>query len=509
MFGRIRDLTLLGALLLWASPALAQLEVEEFQLDNGMNFLLYPRNDPAGEVAAGWLAHVGSVNERPGITGISHFFEHMMFKGTNTIGTKDATADAALRERQEAVRARLRALQHGPQYERYRRGEIDDPYDPRNDTPEMAELRAELARLVEEQKGVLVPNEFDQIYRREGATGLNAFTSNDVTFYFITVPSNKLELWAWMESDRLTDPVFREFYSERDVVHEERRLRVESTPTGVFDEQLEGLFWSSSNYRWPVIGYPSDLESFTLEQAEAYFDTYYAPNNLTGVLVGDFDPAEVKPLLERYFGHLEPGPEPPPVVTLEVDQLAERRMNAACDCPPQVTVLYHTPAYGHRDTATLDLLAAVLNGRTGRLFRSVIEKDQIATDAGAWVDTRKYAGAFGVSIEGREGVDPNALEAAWYRELERLKKEPVSEQELQKVKNQALADRYRRMRSNFWLLVEIGYAERLGGWEYLDRMAEWTEQVTPADLQRVANTYFDSSNRTVGQYRRQAPQGGK
>lgn len=493
----------IGALA-WASPAHAQIEAEEYVLDNGMNFLLVPRSDPANEVAAGWLAHVGSVNERPGITGISHFFEHMMFKGTHTIGTSDPERDRQFREQQEAVRAKLRALQHGEHYERYRRGEIDDPYDPRNDTPEMASLRAQLKELMDAQKEVIVPNEFDQIYRREGATGMNAFTSPDVTFYFITVPSNKLELWAWMESDRLTDSVFREFYAERDVVHEERRLRVESTPTGPFDEQLEGMFWTSSNYRWPVIGYPSDLESFTLAQAQDFYSTYYAPNNLTGVLVGDFDPEAIKPLLDRYFGHLQRGPEPPPVVTLEVEQLAERRMSAECDCPPQFTAIYHAPPFAHRDMAALEVLTDLLNGRTGRLYKSLVERDRLATQAWAYQDTRKYAGALHISIQGREGVDPDALEAAWAQELERLKTEPVSERELQKVKNQAFANQFRQMRSNFYLLVQVGYYERLGGWEYLNLIPEWIAEVTPEDVMRVANTYLVDSKRTVGQYRRKA-----
>lgn len=484
--------------------ALAQVEVEEFFLDNGMKFLLFPRSDPADEVAAGWVAHVGSVDERPGITGISHFFEHMMFKGTTTIGTSDPERDREFRQEQEQVRSKLRALQHGEHYERYRRGEITDPFDPEQDTPEMAALRAELKELMDAHKEVIVANEFDQIYRREGATGMNAFTSEDVTFYFITVPTNKLELWAWMESDRLTDSVFREFYAERDVVHEERRLRVESTPTGVYDEQLESLFWTASPYKWPVIGWPSDLESFTMEQAEDYFRTYYAPNNLTGVIVGDFDADAVKPMLERYFGHLQRGPEPPKVVTLEVEQIAERRMAAECDCAPQFTALYHTPAFGHRDNAALQVMFDVLNGRTGRIYRSVIEEQELATRGFARLDERRHAGQAQITLVGKEGVDPDALEAAWYRELDRLRNEPVGERELQKVKNQAFANKFRQMRSNFYALVQIGYVEHLGGWRYLNEIPEWTEAVTAEDVQRVANAYFSETNRTVGQYRRKA-----
>ncbi|NBX25420.1 MAG: insulinase family protein, partial [Planctomycetes bacterium] len=240
-----------------------QVDAQEFTLDNGMKFLLVPRSDQPNVIAAGWLAKVGSVNERPGITGISHFFEHMMFKGTNTIGTRDAAKDADYRAKQKDLRDRINAMTWGEQYLRFFRGEIDDAWNPANDTPALKDLRAQLKSLMDAQQGrgmgealaglrkelagttdaakaealrkrigevelqqaavgSIVKDEFDQVYTRNGGSGMNAFTSHDLTFYFINVPSNKFELWAWMESDRLADSVFREFYSERDVVHEER-----------------------------------------------------------------------------------------------------------------------------------------------------------------------------------------------------------------------------------------------------------------------------------------------
>ena len=217
--------------------------MEEFTLPNGMQFLLVPRSDQPNVVSAGWVARVGSVNERPGITGISHFFEHMMLKGTDTIGTRDPEKDARYRVEQKAIRDEINRLVWSEQYERFLRGEIDDPWDPANDTQELRVLRGKLDTLIRAQQGrgdagpeaaTIVKDEFDQVYTKAGGSGMNAFTSYDLTCYFITVPSNKLELWAWMESDRLHDSVFREFYSERDVVHEERRLRTDSTPTGRF-----------------------------------------------------------------------------------------------------------------------------------------------------------------------------------------------------------------------------------------------------------------------------------
>src|SRR5690606_1082733 len=183
----------------------------------------------------------------------------------------------------------------------------------------------------EEQRRLMVKDEFDKIYTEAGASGLNAGTTEDLTFYFITVPANRRELWFWPASDRLANPAFRAFYSERDVVHEERRLRTESTPTGKFDELFNAIFWQAHPYGWPVVGWPSDLRTISKAEADAFFDLYYAPNNLTAVLVGNFDPQWVEQQARRYFGRLEASPSAPDVVTLEPPQLAELRMRAECD----------------------------------------------------------------------------------------------------------------------------------------------------------------------------------
>jgi predicted Zn-dependent peptidase len=529
-----------------AMPATAQqVEVEEFTLDNGMQFLLVPRSDQPNVVSAGWVARVGSVNERPGITGISHFFEHMMFKGTDTIGTRNPERDAEYRAEQRRLRDAINELTWTEQYERFRRGEIDDPWDPTNDTADLRRLRTRLSELIRAQQGraaaeeisdvqrklaaveegsaaakplmeqlaalerqqaeaaTIVKDEFDQVYTKSGGSGMNAFTSYDLTCYFITVPSNKLELWAWMESDRLNDSVFREFYSERDVVHEERRLRTESTPTGRFQEQFDSMFWVSSGYSWPVIGWPSDLNSYTFDQALEYWNTYYRPGNLFGVLVGDFDPDEAKPLIERYFSRLDPGSqEPQPVVTLEIDQLAEQRMNATGDVPPSIEIRYHTVPAGHADSYALDMLAEILNGRTGRLYRGLVEGRGIAAGARASSDTRHYAGLFSVTAQARGDADPEALEAAWYEELQRLQEEDIPERELEKVKNGVAADSYRSLESNMSLLIQLAFYETLVDWREINETPKKYDAVTAADLRRVANEYFSDNNRSVATYRR-------
>ncbi len=272
----------------------AKVPVERFTLDNGLEFLLVPRPEST-TVSAGWVAKVGSANERPGITGLSHLFEHMMFKGSRTIGTTNIERDLEIIDEQEQIQERIREI-YRQQRQRFRRGEIDDPFDADYRTEEQIELERKFQTLIEEQRLVMVKDEFDKIYTEAGGSGMNAGTTNDLTIYFITLPANKLELWFWLESDRLLNPVMREFYSERDVVFEERRLRTESTPTGKFDEQFESMFWQSHPYSWPVVGWPSDLRVISKEQADEYYATYYAPNNLTASLVGNFDVAEAKEL---------------------------------------------------------------------------------------------------------------------------------------------------------------------------------------------------------------------
>ena len=544
--------TLLAATLAFAPSARAQqVEPEVFTLPNGMKFLLVPRHDQPNTVAAGWLAKVGSVNERPGITGISHFFEHMMFKGTDAIGTRDSARDADYRARQKAIRDKINQLTWSAQYDSYFKGSIADAWDAKNDTPELARLRAELKSLMDEQQGkagdaeikqlevelaktdaatptgtqrkadlekqianlkaqqtalsTIVKDEFDKIYTAAGGTGMNAFTSYDLTFYFINVPSNKFELWAWMESDRLNNSVFREFYSERDVVHEERRLRTESTPTGVFQEQFDSMFWMASPYSWPVIGWTSDLNSYDMDEAMKYWNTYYRPNNLVGIIVGDFDPAAAKKTISTYFSRLEPGKvAPPPVVTLEPKQGAEMRMMAEAETQPQVEIRYHTVGFQHKDSYALDVMSSILNGRTGRLYKDMVEGSKVASSAGAQQDSRKYAGAFSFDAETKGDSTPAQLEEGWYAELKKLQTEAVPAGELQKVKNQAMADSYRRLQSNFFLLIQLAQAEALGDWSEINKESAKIQAVTAEDIKRIANKYFDKTNRSVATYTRKA-----
>ncbi|MEW5924393.1 MAG: pitrilysin family protein, partial [Candidatus Zixiibacteriota bacterium] len=290
------------ALLLLAAviPAAAQnIDAREFWLDNGMQVLMVERHETPTIMGA-IAARVGSANETTGITGISHLFEHMMFKGTETIGTKDIKRDREIMAKLDSLRALMRDEERIMR-EQLRRGEIADMLDPEAKTPRYRELDAVFDSLILEQRQLIIKDQLDELYSKNGGYFLNAFTSDDMTAYFVRLPKNKIELFMWLESDRFRKPVFREFYSERDVVREERRLGVESTPTGLIEEDFRAMFWKSSSYHWDVIGWASDLGSITRDQANAYYDTYYAPNNLTMILVGDLNPDEMIKMVKKYF----------------------------------------------------------------------------------------------------------------------------------------------------------------------------------------------------------------
>jgi len=453
-------------------------------------------------VAGGWVAHVGSSNERPGITGVAHLFEHMMFKGTRTLGTKDYERDQAIIQRQEEVREQIRA-EEVLLRAAWRRGEIDDWQNPENKSPRQRELEAEFNALVKEQRDLLVKNEFDRIYTTGGASGMNAFTTTDLTGYFITVPANKLELWAWMESERLLRPVFREFYSERDVVFEERRMRTEATPLGKFAEAFESMVWTSHPYQWPVVGWPSDIPAISKEEADFFFATYYSPQNITLLLVGDFESEPALELIGRYFGRIPRGATPPPdVVTLEVKQPAEKRMNAEAEANPQVDIVWHTVPFGHKDSYALDILAQILSTRTGRLYKGLVMGSEVATEAEAGTDNRKWAGIFSISAEAREPHTPEEVEQAIYTELNKLKTELVPDDELQKVKNNFAAYEYRRLTSNMSILIQLIFNEGLGDWREINAAGPKSQAVTAEDVRRVANTYLTTENRNVAVYTR-------
>ena len=499
-----RNILPLLFLSVWASTPLLQAQrvpVVEKALANGLRLLLVERHDEP-TIAGGWVAHVGSSNEKPGITGIAHLFEHMMFKGTKTIGTKDYAQDLEIINEQERVREEMRA-EEAKLRAAWRRGEIDDWQKPENKTPRWRELEKQFNELVDRQRKVQVKNEFDKIYSANGASGMNAFTSEDMTVYFCNVPANKIELWMWMESDRLLNPVRREFYSERDVVFEERRMRTDSPPLGLLNEAFNAMFWESHPYSWPTVGWPTDIPAISKVQADEFYATYYAPQNLTVCLVGDFKMDEAVALAEKYLGRIPRGTiSAPDVVTLEMKQPAEKRMNGEADANPQVDMLWHTVAFQHKDSYVLKILGELLANTTGRLYKGLVLGSGVADNVNAAQISQKWAGYFDITGEAKDGHTPAEVEQGIYAELDKLKQTEVPAEELQKVKNNFAAGEYRKLQSNMGIMMGLVQYDGNGDWREFDNFAAKIQAVTAADVKRVVNQYFTKENRAVATYTR-------
>ncbi len=460
-------------------------------LPNGLTVLLYP-NTQSPTVAARLFYVTGSVHEGPGTSGIAHLLEHMLFKGTHKVGIRDSAADRRIGAVKSAVMDSLDALlarEARPGFAGHdsaTRARIDH-------------LRARHDSLLAERRALMIPDELWATYQREGGTGLNAFTSSMVTAYIVTLPRNRLELFLWLEADRMHHGVLREFYPERDVVMEERRMRVEDRPTGRYWESLFGLFHEAHPFRLPTIGYASDLRHLTRAQAEEHYRRYYKPNNAILVLAGDLDTTETLRQVERYFGPIPRGDEFPPVVTREPPPAGEKRLTVRRgDATPRMDLLFQAPAYPHDDLPALEIAAAVLSGRSGRLHRALVTESGLATSAGAGNGPEAYASYFHVGV-GLDGVpDVTAVEAETWEVLEGLANNPPTERELQRARNQVAASRVRALENMERLATELAYWEMRGGWDEINRFPRVVSEVTAEQVAAVAAKYFDRDAVTVG-----------
>jgi predicted Zn-dependent peptidase len=431
-------------------------------------------------------ANVGSAQELPGITGLAHMFEHVAFKGTPRLGTSDYPAEKVAIADMETS------------YQAYLETRLEVGADP----AEVDRLWQEFKAKEEAANSYAESDAFSEILNREGATGLNAFTNTDFTGYFYSLPANKIELFSYLESGRFLEPVFREFYKERGVVQEERRLRTESNPIGRLIEQFTAAAFVAHPYKNPVVGHMSDLESFTLTDGEEFFRTWYVPANLVTAIVGDVDADTVLPIIERYFGRIPEGPKPPGLRTVEPPQIGEKTVVLEDPAQPIYIEGYHKPAQTHVDQPVWDVIDDVLsNGRTSRLYRSLVRDKKIAAQAGSFSSFpgSKYPTlwiAFGVPSP---GVSNEEVRDAIRAEIERLKNEDLSEEALARAKTRAKAGLLRSLRNNFGLANNLAQWQTLfGDWRELFRYVDRIDAVTAGDVRRVAGATLVKSNRTVG-----------
>ena len=458
-----------------------------FELDNGMTFLVLQRRE-APVVAFHIHANVGSVDESRGATGMAHLFEHMAFKGTTTVGVTDHEAEKPLLDRLDVLFLQIR--------DERRKGAAADE-------EKIARLQAEMAAVQEESEQYVVREELWRTFEKEGGVGLNAYTSWDKTGYILQLPANKIELWMALESDRFKNPVLREFYKEKDVVMEERRLRVENVPSGQLYEDFLAVAYKAHPYRTHVIGHMSDLENITREQAEAFFQEHYGPGNLTAAIVGDVDPDQVRQMAQTWFGAIPARPLPAPVVTVEPPQQGERRVTLERPAQPMLLMGFHRPDGAHPDDPVYNVIMEILGrGRTSRLHQSLVRDQQIAAMASAFTGFPgwRFPHLVVVAAVPAPGQTNAACEAAIEAELERLIQEPVSDEELQKARARSRADLVRQLVSNSGMADQLASYEALtGDWRNLFRDLDRIDQVTAEDVQRVARGVFVRANRTVGQ----------
>jgi predicted Zn-dependent peptidase len=467
-------------------PSLLKGKVTEFTLENGLRFIVMERHDVP---VFSFMTHVdaGSVDEPMGQTGLAHMFEHMAFKGTDEIGTNDYKKEQKVIDKIDALFMEL--------YAERNKGARSDP-------ERIAQLQKQIDAANTEAGQYVVSNEFSQIIDQAGGVGLNASTASDGTYYYYSLPSNKLELWAYLEASRFTKPVFREYYKERDVVIEERNMRVDSQPIGQFIEEMVGVAFRAHPYKNLGIGHRADLDNLRLDAAEFFYDTYYTPQNMVVAIVGDVYPDQVRQIAEQYFSKIPRRSDPPDVHTAEPAQNGERRFVLKGDSQPVFGMGFHRPAITHDDDAALGVLARVLGqGRTSRLYKRVVKEDKSALFAGAFQNFpgEKYPSLFIVFSLPNSGHTPEELEKTTWAEIKKMRDELISTEELARVKTEVRAEFIRGIESNSGLAGQLAEYEILrGDWSELFNQVSRIEAVTREDVQRVAQKYLTKTNATVG-----------
>ncbi len=482
-----------------------QLDVVRHQLANGMTLLMVERHQ-APVVSIMLRYKVGSADEHAGVIGAAHFVEHMLFKGTPTVGTTDYAREVEIEAAQDRIFAELRQARWAAGRLERRHGSAPDSLITR-----IAALAAEFDRLQVVEREVVLSEEISRIYQRHGAVDDNAGTGYDGTQYYMSLPANRLELWARLVSDQMENPVFREFYAERDVVIEERRRSVSTQPDMTLYEQVIGTAFLAHPYQilWE---WESEVANITRAELFDFYRRYYAPNRALLALVGDFDPVATIELIERYFGNIPSQPDPEPVVVEEPEQLGERRLVVEFDAEPRLLMAWHKGAYDHPDEAAFQVLSQVLSrGRTSRFYRQLIDGKQVAQN----IDIERFPGSAFLGAQYPEILmvyaEPRAphtlddLETAIDEEIARLRTEPVADHVLARVRNNIEADFVRGLESNLGLARQLVAFEAIAGdWSYIHAALDKVRGVTAADVMRAARTHLVDRNRTVGRLHRPA-----
>jgi predicted Zn-dependent peptidase len=459
--------------------------ITEFTLANGMHFLVMERHD-APVVSFHLHVNAGAANDPANASSTAHMFEHMIGKGTASLGSKNWPAEEKALQAVEAAYDKLE--------EERVKGRRADP-------AQVERLEAALKKAIETANSYVDQNAFTREIERNGGVGFNASTGLEYTNYFYSLPSNRTELWFALQSEWTAKPVFREFYKERDVVREERRMRVESSSQGKLIEAMLTTAFTAHPYR-NFVGWASDIENLRAKGGAEFHKTYYVPGNMAVGIVGDVNPAEIRRLAEKYFGPIPAGPLPPRIVTKEPEQLGTKRVTVEDPSQPFVMIAYHRPPATHADDAALEVLNGVLSGgRTSILYREMVRDKKLAlgTQTIAQFPGGKYDTLFLYYGVPNQGKSADELEKAWEEIIGRIQKEGVDEATVKRVKVKSRAGLLRALDSNSGLAGALASTwMEYGDWRKIFTDLEELDKVTPADVQRVARTYFTPRNKTVG-----------
>ena len=453
-------------------------------LPNGLTLIVCER--PEAPVFSYFtMVDAGSVDDPQGESGLAHMFEHMAFKGTPEIGTTNYPAEKIALAKVEIAYAAYDA--------EYRKRVGQDP-------AKLAQLKKVFDDARDAAEKYVIPNQFSVIAEENGEVGMNAETAEDDTEFFWSMPENRLELWAYLESSRIAHPVYREFYTERDVVQEERRMRIDSNPIGAMVEQLLATAYVAHHYGVSGVGWESEISQVSATEADAFHRKYYVPSNIVVAVVGDLKAADAMPILARYFGVIPPGPKPEPMTTVEPPQFAEKSVVIREPTQPFYLEGYHRPDYRDPDDSVYDAIADILsNGRTGRMYKSLVRDQKISAEAAGFsgFPGQKYPGLFAFYAVPVPGHTPEEMREAIHKEIDKLKNTDVTDDELQMFKTRARADLLRGLANNEGLAHELAmYQTRFGDWRELFRELDRIDKVSKADVRRVANKVFVASNLT-------------
>ncbi|MFH1686642.1 MAG: pitrilysin family protein [bacterium] len=493
MVRRNRTVMVLIAALLMLSAAGAycfdfselQKAVSRTVLDNGLTVIVMERHDaPVASMIT--FANVGGADDPKEYTGLAHMFEHMAFKGTKTLGTTDIDAELKAMAVEDSVWHELRAER--------KKGALAD-------SVRLAELEQSFADAIEAANEYVVPNAFDQILEAEGATGINAGTGKDQTIYMMSLPSNKVELWMAMESERFLNPVLREMYRERNVIAEERRQTLENNPIMRTIDAMASTAFSAHPYGISIVGHMSDIQNYSREAALEYYNTHYVPSNLIVCVVGDVKAKEVFELAEKYWGRIPYRPKPEPVATVEPEQLGEKRVSLEDPAQPLIGIAYHVPSGTHPDWPALEALVDYLGeGRTSLLYTNLAKEKKIAANVGLFLGWpgNKYPCLMFAYAMPSPGHTNDECEVEILAEIDRMRNELIPAEEVEKIKARAKAHFINSLNSNMGLAMALaGFENDRGDWNELFNELDRINAVTAEDIQRVAQTYLVDRNRTV------------